>query len=188
MSEINIQTIEVPVRGCGFRKKGGFYLVGDMPSFGSSWFPAGLKCPCGHQFMKPSRSVQGLIPASFWPDLAEPTTVGPRFKKDERAWAVTIDGRGYPTPESWIEEGKTDGISRRLNNGWPKGFKLGESRVFVIHGKAMQDGKGKMTEPGVIACFRPTAIQYVVRGDEKQAHLQQLQDRGITLVNVPNAK
>jgi len=89
------------------------------------------------------------------------------------------------------------GISRRLNNGMPKGFVLGESWAWIIHSKAIRVGTegGPGTEgavegykPGFVAAFKPTAIQYVVIGNESEQYLKELIRKGITLVNVPNAR
>lgn len=200
MSDITITTIDVEPRGCGLRQQGGFYLIGDPPTETTRFFPKSLQCGCGLDVMRPSRSVQGFFPARIWPSLTIDGPANPLFKfeKDQKAWAVTIDVRNYPTPGAYFEEALRMGISRRLNNGMPKGFVLGESFAFIIHSKAIRvgiespDAKGEDVvdgyKPGFVACFKPTAIQYVVHGGESEAYLRSLVEKGITLVNVPGAR
>lgn len=190
MSEkIEIQTIEVPARGCGLRQQGGFYATGDMPGITSNFFPKSLECACGLQIVRPSRSCQSLFPGKIWPSLTiAGNSSGMCFPdKNEKVWAVTVDTRGYPTPQDWINEGKTAGISRRLNNGLPKGFEIGKSVMFVIHGKAFNNLDGTYS-PGFIASFVPKEIQYVVTGKEPESYLRSLAKKGITLVNVTNSR
>ena len=187
MNDITIETMFVPERGCGLRQKGGFYVTGDMPEATSGWFPQPLDCPCGFPIVKPSRSVQALFPGKIWKGMQQAGHESRLlFAKDEKAWACTVDLRGYPTPEDYIKEGLSAGISRRLNNGLPKGFVIGESRMFIIHGKAIKEGREY--KPGFIACFMPKRIEYVVIGNESKEYLSGLAKKGITLVNVTNAR
>lgn len=193
MSDIQIATIEVPERGCGFRKKGGFYMCHNGASIVTNFFPKPLTCGCGLQIIRPSRSTQSFLPGMIWKALQEEGPGNPfvHFAADTPAWAMTIDVKNYPTPSEYLGEAAKMGISRRLNNGMPKGFVIGEHWVFLIHGKAIRqgvEGPGAKSEwaPGFIAAFKPE-IQYVVAGNESKDYLMSLQKKGITLVNVPNA-
>jgi hypothetical protein len=191
MSDITITTIEVAPRKCGVRQQGGFYLIGDMSSETSVFFPKALECGCGMEVMRPSRSIQKFKPGKMWPSLR---IEGPAnrlritFKEDDLAWAVTIDKKNYKMPSDYFDEADKQGISRRMNNGPLKQFKLGESWAFIIHDRAIplgelntddieideKTGKKEMYKAGFIGCFKPTAIQYVVIGDEKESYLQEL--------------
>lgn len=186
---MEIIDIEAPERGCGTRQQGGFYMVGEIPTETTTFFPRSLRCECGIQFIRPSRGAQHFYPGQVWKCLSGDEAQNPyiHFPEDKKCWALTIDVSSYPTPAHYIEEGLRMGISRRLNNGLPKGFKIGEDYAFIIHSKAMEMGGGKV-EPGFIMCFKPTAVQYVVSGKESLTYLQSLADKGITLVNVPNSR
>lgn len=77
------------------------------------------------------------------------------------------------------------GISRRIA-AVPRGFKVGETWIMLAHRKAIvkyDDGKAIFT-PGVFSIFRPTAIEYIVRGDEGPGRLADLEKRGFTLIKV----
>lgn len=187
---MDIIDLDAPERGCGTRQQGGFYMVGDIPTATSNFFPRPLTCGCGIPFIRPSRGAQAFFPGNIWNSL---TIDGPSnpyilFPRDKKAWAMTIDVANYPTPASYIDEGLRMGISRRLNNGLPKGFTVGEDFVFIIHGRAIPQGEGKKPEPGFIFCFKPTAVQYVVIGNESPEYLRGLSQKGVTLVNVANAR
>lgn len=204
MSDINIQTLDVEPRGCGLRQQGGFYLIGDLSDETTTFFPKSLQCGCGLDIIRPSRSAQHFYPGRIWPSV---TIKGPSNElgiafgkeedgKDEKAWAVTIDVKNYPTPAKYFEEAKLMGISRRLNNGPMKGFELGKSKAFIIHSKAIRvgiegpdvEGAVEGYKPGFVAVFTPSAIQYVCIGNESETYLKELVRKGITLVNVPNAR
>lgn len=189
-----IQTRIDRQRGCGWRKPGGLYLVAPSTGEKCGALPVALtRCPCCDAGIKPSRSwtwVQAdalLGPATAaCPELHGMTT--------ERCWncpARTIKGRHgllwigeafYPTPEHWMQEVRAQGISRRIP-AVPKGFKIGETWVLVAHRKAIRNADGTYT-PGLFQMFRPSAVEYVVKGSETSETLAALEKRGITPVAV----
>lgn len=194
MSDLIIETIDVAPRGCGLRQQGGFYMIGSSATAFNSFFPKPLQCACGLEIIRPSRSAQHFFPGRIWPSVTiegPANRLGITFPADEKAWALTIDVKNYPTPEEFFREAREMGISRRLNNGMPKGFEIGKSHAFIIHSKGMlsqgEDGKD-VYKPAFVGVFKPEAIQYVVSGSESAAYLKSLVDKGITLVNVPNAR
>jgi hypothetical protein len=100
----------------------------------------------------------------------------------------------YPTPGEFNREALDMGISRRIT-ALPKGFKLGETWVFLAHRKAVHlnysgtapefgDPEDHLYAPGIFRIFKPQAIEYVVKGDETPEELQKLIDRGITPIKV----
>ena len=200
MSDIIIETIEVEPRGCGLRQQGGFYLIGDMTSETSVFFPKKLECGCGMEVLRPSRSIQKFKPGKMWHSLqieGPANRLGITFKEDDLAWACTIDKKNYKFPSDYFEEAQRMGISRRMNNGPLKQFKLGESWCFIIHDRAIRVGvegadsdgaDAQGYKPGFIGCFKPTAIQYVVIGNESESFLREQIKKGVTLVNVPGAR
>lgn len=184
---MEIQTIDVPTRNCGTRQQGGYYFVGDVPTTQSNFFPKPLTCSCGHRIVRPSRSAQSFFPGELWKNLQEEDNPFFHFPEGKKAWAMTIDLRNYPTVHSFLVEGQNMGISRRLNNGLPKGFKVGEDSVFLIHQKAWK-GDGGIPEPGFFMVFTPKACQYVCTGEESKEFLADLVRRNITPVNVPGSR
>lgn len=194
---MKIKQIKVSKRKCGERKPGGFYLVGGIPVGDNGWLPRAVRCACGIQFIKPSRNVQTVVPYDVFPEL-RPESKDPRkfhsFKPLEKVWVITLDADHYKTPGDWLEEAENQGISRRLKE-IPRGFKIGESWVFIMHGKVFKRevviDEGLLTEetktvnePGIICVFRPRAIEYVVHGTETNEELIALAERGVTPVKV----
>lgn len=90
-------------------------------------------------------------------------------------------GCGYRKKEATIQ-----GVSKRIA-AVPKDFQLGVDWVLLAHRKAVpaMDPDGQAIQlPGIFQAFKPTAIEYVVKGDESQEELERLAKRGITLVDV----
>jgi len=124
----------------------------------------------------------------------------------ERAGLMWVGGSYYPTPESWIAEGKKMGFSRRVS-GVPRGFKLGETWVLTAHRKVpigiegddgvvyphMRDIPDGVTAvitklgPAIFHVWKPTRVDYVVKGTETEEELDAIEARGLTLVNVVRA-
>lgn len=194
---LQVQEIQIEKRECGLRKPGGFYFVGDVPEDDmNGWLPRACRCSCDIKFLKGSRNVQKFVPYDAYPEL-RPESKDPRkfapFQPEEVVWVVTIGVQHYPTVESYINEAKRQGISRYVKE-IPRGFKIGTSWVFLLHPNAFQrevilgDGmfatQKVVKEPGIIAVFKPTAIQYVVTGDETDEYLLSLASRGVTPVKV----
>jgi len=114
----------------------------------------------------------------------------------------------YKTPADFQKEVAIQGLSRRILTV-PREFKLGETWIFLAHPKTMMDfcsncdGEGIVIEktnfgekhspcqkcdsglifqPGIFRIFKPTGIEYVVKGDETIDELEKLVNRGITPV------
>lgn len=115
-----------------------------------------------------------------------------------RAGLLWVGGKFYPTPTHWTAEAVEQGVSRRVPHV-PKDFKLGETWVLVAHREAILvpcpdcehqsgcdacDGTGGILTPGVFHAFKPTAVEYVVTGEESDEDIDALVKRGITPVKV----
>ena len=105
-------------------------------------------------------------------------------------------GKGFYTPEKFIEEAKRMGVCKRISH-IPKDLKLGEDWVFLAHPEACEkevenpnslNGKGKEKVPGIFYVFKPQRVEKIVT--ETQAkdedEMEKLRKRGITPITVPD--
>ena len=197
-------------RGCGYRKPGGYYLVAGELSEPCPRLPLELdRCPHCGQGVGPARGFTWITPAILFPasahgtiehnahcPLGRPTDarltemgVDPEtyHRTGERAGLIWVGTGFYPTAGDFMEEAARMGVSRRVIAP-PRNFKVGEDWVYLAHRKAILVATPVEDDPiyvpGVITLFRPTAIEYVVKGDETDEELEALEKRGITPVKV----
>jgi hypothetical protein len=88
---------------------------------------------------------------------------------------VWIGEAHYPTPESFLKEARTMGVSRKIK-AVPNGFVLGQTVVYLAHRKAVEgpgdgtvdeDGRPKNAfKPGVFSVFRATGIDLVINDED----------------------
>jgi hypothetical protein len=122
----------------------------------------------------------------------------------ERAGLIWIGAKFYPTPEAFMHEAARMGVSRRISQV-PRDLKVGETWIALAHPNAIPgecehgapaghpcsncpDGESAGEwRGGVITFFRPTAIEYIVKGDETEEELDRLEARGFRLVKVERA-
>jgi len=131
-----------------------------------------------------------------------------KWSEGERAGLIWIGEAYYKTPREFMDEAARMGVSRRIP-AVPRGFKVGEHWVALAHPKAIRQtchcprhefgaelpdpaceacrGTGYTESPGVITFFMPTAVEYVVKGDESEEELDALEERGLRLVKVVRA-
>jgi hypothetical protein len=108
-----------------------------------------------------------------------------------RAGLIWVGEKFYPKTSDFTAEAAKQGISRRIKS-IPHGFEIGKTWVLFAHlraiakkgfvtsqGNRLEDEK---TAPGVFMFFRPTAVEYVVKGTESEDELKKIADRKITLV------
>jgi len=111
----------------------------------------------------------------------------------QRVGLLWIGKSFYPTVEHFEGEAAKMGICRRIAV-MPRGFEVGQTFVWLAHRQATavptfwSDGSGVEHKPGVGAgvfrVFRPTAVEYVVKGTESDGKLRGLEARGVSLVRV----
>jgi hypothetical protein len=99
-----------------------------------------------------------------------------------RAGLLWVGEKFYATPAKFGAEAARQGISRRIHQ-IPKEFVVGETPIFMAHRKAVPTGDDE-SMPGIFMVFKPSAIEYVVKGDETEEELERLVKRGITPVHV----
>jgi len=144
------------------------------------FFPGGDDRPCVDE----DHAVQLTCP------LAEPGHIG-------RAGLIWVGKAHYKTTDDFTAEASRMGISRRIT-GVPRGFKLGETWVLLAHLNGIRveeegNGTGLLPDikkfvwrPAIFTIFRPTAIEYVITGEESEEELEQIVERGVTPVEVIN--
>lgn len=182
-------------RGCGWRKGGGIYLVAEGDPHPCCKLPIELTvCPTCHHGIHPAR---GWTWIEIDPFLKSFCTQDERrcFLNREKVGKVGLIWVGekyYKTTVDYVREAVDMGISRRIT-AVPKGFKIGETIVCLAHRKAVfkgfqgdsQDAKDEsLFAPGIFYCFMPTALEYVVKGDETEEELEAIKKRGLEPVKV----
>ena len=155
-------------RGCGYRQKGGIYLVGGGLSVPCGRLPVPVgRCPTCDHGIKPSRGWTWVDVPALLRDAAPcppPTThaVDPHSHRmlpvDRCAGCPLRDGtevrkagllwvrQGYSVA-SFSLEAEHVGVSRRLAQV-PRDLVVGETEVLLGHPKAIEDG---LPCPGVVA-------------------------------------
>lgn len=201
-----IRTITEGKRGCGFRKPGGTYLMGEGEGRPCGRLPFPLeRCPvCSEGFpfsrtpkwVNVNKLVEGR-PCGFYDcdERACPLRPGGEHESLDRVLLLWVGAKHYATPEEFADEAAKMGISRRINYV-PKGFKVGEHYVVLAHVKVrfLCDGKGDDCErchgsgfeekPGAFRIFMPNNIEYVIKGTETDEELEAMRERGIEPVIV----
>ncbi len=191
------------MRGCGYRKVGGLYLVGEGFALSCDRLPYNLEvCPvCGHG-IKFSLGFTWIKPEPLFGQhkdctdtlkntcpLCNPKIVG------ERAGLMWV-GEEFYTPDSFIREAKKLGVSKRIN-AIPKGFEVGKTWVYLAHRKAgtkiiTENGgllnseiQKKVPCPAIFLAFAPTRIEKLIwESEATEENLKELRRRGITPVIV----
>ena len=192
----NISIRHEKERGCGFRKKGSLYLVSGQPAKACGKLPFELTvCKCFGQGIKPTRGF-AWIEATLIEDAE--CSLGEAMcdcSLREEPWSLNhedklgimwVGSKFYKTPELFTKEALHMGISKKISQ-IPRDLKIGETWILLGHRQAVR--KGGELVPGVFQAFRPTAIEYIVTGDETDEELERLEKRGFTLVDViPESK
>lgn len=179
------------IRGCGYRKPGGKYLVSGEPAKYCGKLPIELSvCPCCNQGIKFSRSFQWIqmkliedAPCRLKDDcrcsaFEQPWNFGP----EEKIGLMWVGEKHYKTPGHFLKEANTMGISKRIAT-MPKDLVVGETWILLAHIKAIP---GEEPKPAIFQAFRPTAVEYVITGEESEEELDKLEQRGYTIVKVEN--
>ncbi len=197
-------------RGCGYREAGGLYLVGDAFGEACHRLPFALDiCPtCGHgirqsrawtwidavKLFVPSCSLgREASPHCSACVICDPSKLLPtdEIKEGEehpnrgKSGLIWVGEKYYRFPETFIAEADRMQISRRIK-AVPQGFVIGQTWVFLAHVKAIFNREGgKVTyTPGIFRAYKPTGVEYVVKGDETEGELEKMVKRGITPVHV----
>ena len=187
-------------RGCGYRKIGGLYLVGDPGEhFSCDRLPIPLlTCPTCGEGIKPTRGWTWVFPHNLFqgvhsvlkcscPPLCPicfPDLMG-------RKAGLTWIGTQFYTPSTFAKEALTLGVSRRISSV-PRGLVLGKTWVLVGHRQAAKiPAPGTVTGekpcPGIFYAFIPQRMEMIITESysEDEKFMEKLEKRGITPVVVP---
>jgi hypothetical protein len=191
---MHVPTLVEGPRGCGHRQPGGLYLMAGAPAEPCPLLPLELTvCPVCGGGLKPARGWT-WVDADALLDLPRGPHGRPRhaaacpFSGRLGAAGLIWVGAGfYGKPHDFLEEAGRLGISRRISH-LPKGLEIGKTWVLLAHRNALGPPEPQGEDrPGVFSAFRPTRIEYVVRGDESEEQLEALVARGIQPVRVERA-
>lgn len=192
-------------RGCGFRKKGGMYLISSGAALACQKLPIALTvCPCCGEGVKQSRGFKwvkyDLVKDPQCPKITEGKAClsCPFDGSVEKFGLMWVGEKFYPTPSKFTNEAALMGISKRIAQ-IPKELIVGETWVLLAHPKAVLFSQTTTTQypaapgepeylPGIFSAFVPQRIEYIVKGTETEEELDRMEKRGITLVNVIPAK
>lgn len=193
------------VRGCGYRKEGGIYMVGKAPSFSCGALPIPVHtcptCGCG---IKPARGftwvnirlLAGALPVC----TAEPSQhslcpLGLIMDGGQldRCGLLWVGSKFYKNPEDILREAQEDnrGFSRRIP-AVPNDFIVGKHWIALGHREAIVSpfkwGEEPEYTPGIFSIFKPTAIEYICTGEESEEEIDRLLERGLTPIAVRKDK
>lgn len=195
------------IRGCGYRKVGGLYLVGGIISVPCDRLPIPLEvCPVCSQGIKVGRGFTKINPKKFLgehegcTDKIQPciacqphTTTG---------FIMLVGEKHYKSPADFLNEGVKLGVSKRIPF-IPKDLTLGKTPVYLAHHKAIikeapegsksKKGNGKMLEYalGIFSAFIPLKVEKLVwekdlKGKKGKELKKALKKRGIVPVPIPD--
>ena len=201
------------VRGCGFRKVGGIYLVMEGGAWtGCDRLPYELcSCHVCGSGVHLSRAMTLIDPVKLF-GQHEPCADKPDIlcnPLDNVGVIMLVGAQFYKTPADFMLESVTQGVSRRIPF-IPKGMVIGKTVVYLAHKDAvikepkvtMGEEKPingnpnivsvtKTTEPqtalGIFSAFVPRRVEKLIwQSEATPVTLADLEKRGITPVIIPD--
>jgi hypothetical protein len=179
-------------RGCGYLQAGGLYLMSGKLGAPCDrlYFPIPV-CPVCGETIRFSRGIQKINALKLFGEhknCKDETKPCPVCQPQEEGTFLMWVGDKYYTPEEFVEEAKTLGVSKRINYV-PKEFEVGKSWLVLAHQKAIlsQDKEGPKQKPGIITAIRPTKLVKVLK--ENQAtpdQVAELEEQGIDVMPIPD--
>ena len=189
-------------------------MMGDKPSDSCGRLPIEMTvCPTCSHGVKPSRGWTWITPPQLFGsdvcsnDYCFGCPVGGAMP--ETGGLLWIGSQHYDTPQKFLAEAASMGISRRLS-AMPKKMQVGKTVVYLAHRQAIVTpcicvvegdlpakgqpgckqcrGKGWTGKPGIFSAFRPTHWEKVVSLDTPEEDCARLRKRGIEPVIVERAE
>ncbi len=180
-------------RGCGYRKAGGVYLMGEGLSTPCDRLPLEIKnCPVCGSGIKFSRGFQWLDfkrYANNHNPCRDSQSCFVCYPRDGLYGLMWV-GNMYYTPESFIEEANRQGVCKKIANV-PKKLKLGKTIILLAHRKAFTkevEDKNTLTgvklikTSGIFYAFIPTRIEKIVTNIPDDKTIRRYNKRGISLM------
>ena len=159
------------IRGCGYRKVGGMYFAAAPgKGFRCDQLPFVLtECHCCGFTPRVKRGYSYLTSKYFQPHEdcrcnSKCPICKPEQYEGERFLVMRISSRYYKTPEEYIEEAGTSGVSLRTSS-LPKNLELGKTWILLSHAKAgttTNDEGEEIPCPAIFFVFRPEAIEKLI--------------------------
>lgn len=201
-------------RGCGYRKVGGLYLVGNYIPVACDRLPLEVgSCPVCGSGVHWIRNIAEINPYRLWgvhmPCIDHLCKVCQ--PPDDVAFIMGVGERHY-SPSSFLEEAVAMGVSKRIP-AIPKKLKLGETVVYLAHKKAVEvreslavqqamgvlenignpqmrllEAEGKPTyKMGIFCAFIPQRVEKLIWEKEAtEENMEALRKRGIEPVIIPD--
>lgn len=149
-------------RGCGFRKVGGLYLVGEATGLTCDRlpYPVGVCPTCSHG-IKPSRGIRWMDGGEYFGGNCKRLQEEVASELDVKDWAechrservhcplcysgelgtvgfMWVGEKFYPTPQVFELEASQWGVSKRIAQ-LPKELVLGETWILLVHPKGVRE-------------------------------------------------
>lgn len=180
-------------RGCGYRKKGGIYLVSDGLGTECLRLPIPLEvCPCCGEGIRQTRGFRWISSDL----ISEPcegfscsTCPLGSLEKKQKFGLLWVGEKFYKSSAEFTTEALARGVSKRIAQV-PRDLELGKTWILLGHPRAcswFEEHEGKQVSkfaPGIFHAFRPSRIEYIVKGTETTEELDHLEERGFTLIQV----
>ena len=184
-------------RGCGFRNTRGYYLCGGGMEVHCHRLPLPIPVceACKRPLIVPIRGIQRIEPNKVWTlcpewqDLSYPCHLVkcPSCFPPEKAYVVWVGESFYETPNSFVDESRRMGISRKIPFV-PDDLKVGDW-VFLGYRKLIptenyNKDHEEILDPGIFHAFRVSTIEKLLTDAQQkdQYYVKTLLDRGITPV------
>lgn len=186
------------IRGCGYRKVGGTYLIGMGMAIPCDRLPLPLEiCPVCGQGFKVTTGFSKINPDKLFGGEHNPCSdkffeecpvCNPSFVEPPSSLLMWVGSRFY-TPQSFIEESENVGVSKRIPF-IPKSLEIGTTWVYVAHKEGYEKVINQYRtdkKPGIFYAFKPTRIEKLIwKSQATEKNLKSLKDRGITPVIIPD--
>lgn len=196
-------------RGCGYRKVGGLYLVGEGRAFACDSLPlrllpcdcCGFEVPFSRGFRWVKKQYIGKLNYLHRNDgdceCLQVCPVCHPEKNDQEKYGFMWVGRRYYTPASFAKEADEMGVCKRIGQ-IPKGLKMGETWVLLAHPKVPIYKDGFMEpnglansepekKPAVFYAFCPVRVEKLIwKSKATKRRLKALEKKGITPVIIPD--
>lgn len=122
------------------------------------------------------------------------------FGNEMKAGLLWIGSRFYRTPEDYLSEATSMGVSKRIK-AVPRGFEIGKTWILLAHlkGAWIEDEESKAgglkEAPGIFSVFQPKRVEVIVLKSEfdkwntnpsSAPEIESYYQRGLSCVPVPD--